>query len=690
MRRLISRPLDPAAVAPSRESASENSKPSRKTPQVSMDQGKVTLGPSKKAGQYTTPRLIRGPLPPHVNQLADSDTFEKSMLELFKTQAAAGAYAVVPKVVNTQVTQLSARSEPALPPSISKPQDSRDMYHIRRSELAISANSPDAFTDGHATTSNLSSINPSPASQAKPFTTTTSPIGLGLEGVALQYEHKAKEANPKDLMDIDIPTANKARLSPALKASPRDESFKPSEYQEYQLLKRFIASASKGQDFAKWQSEQKSKESADPLSVQEAKESTPATVDISAGYTVGAKALEGLIGDRKNLAARPKSTQTTPSLAQSKWASSKVTTRLSSKETPARNVWGKASVDKPNSGGEVDVKPLETISEVPTITGSRRLTKAPIQADNGNTFHLEGAPAFENNAPKLEYETAKIKPRNPFAPRESVDDVRTRSIVDQLAVKPRNTFASTEERLAPSTDPARDYDGKGSAPWDLHMPGIDSVKQRPQEVSKPVQPLAKKKGLANSKWSTRAGIDFAVLERSSATDKPSVAKPGPILGDSMNVQPPGKVIAAGPAKISRETSIRTDPGPTGSPAAENLSPNPMPKSLARALCFQDGSGQVRIGASGASLAAPYKPVANIFGDSMNVRKATSPRTSGAASQAAAGIERKLTGIKRSNAGPSYERAIHQSKAAKAYEYSEDEDIDLDQLDDLVRDAVNNK
>lgn len=694
------RPLDPA-VDPDRPYVIKSKGPKKKAAmEAKMMQGTVVVKATdkaqvskKKPGTYSSPRLDRGPLPDHVRQsLEDSAPFEQAMLAMFKNKAESGKHIIAEKCLETASTappkvQAPSLSEAGPVRSELSKQDASEglvksslkVHHIEREELGVMKKSPDAFTDGNATTPNLSGFTPSLASQDEALTAGNSLAGLGIRGALAQDDVRSSVPSATDLMDIDVPGAKNASLTSPLRASPREQYFGTKEqYEEYKTLKEFktFVESRPSQDFTQWLKEQKSGKPAGELgSTQTGKQHDGAPVDLRNGYTIGGKHLEGILGDKKNIAAPPKSsqTQTTPGLAQSKWASPQVKGLSGFKQSSGK----RAHPNPPESASILDRSKakLETIEEMSATVGTRRSAEAQATALNGK-FSLLEQPATMNAKFEIqlhsqkqsdpimaseshtgslatlepgythedEEKATKAKPVNPFAPRESTGDLATKLTQDQplgMAAKSKNSSGTPR------------------------IPGAENVEQPAQEQSKVSQPVPVKKGLSGSKWSTDLSSPLFATDASLQTVRTTKSnfKAGSIFGDSKNVQRSGSILSSIPVNTFAKASKSTASQATQRSEALLSSQKPLPNPFASAGPPPNLQQPRHTTPRAPIILSPTKmEPSSIVGDTKNVQKSVSRWGGDPASQSALGIERKLTGIKRTQAGPGYDWLMREQKA----------------------------
>lgn len=582
-------------------------------------------GFKKKPGQYSSPRLDRGPLPDHVLQgvspkLVDDATFMQATLDMFKKQAESGKHIIAekqPKAVDAAQTMTPsvAVTDPA--PAQSKVSSQVDpaltnkypeVQYIERKELGVVEKSPDAFTDGNATNTSLSGFTPSLASRDGAVTA-NSLAGLGIQGAAVQGMCKSSLPSTTDLMDVDIPGAKKSSLKSPLQASPRDPHFSATEYEEYKLLKEFKAyvDARNSQDFTQWFNKQKSGSTA----VRDTSKETHAQgnarpVAISSGYTIGGSSLERILGDDKNIATRnnaaktTQTTQTTPGLAQSKWAYPEVQVLPTFQESSA----GQAMTGRTK-------RKLDTVQE--------------------------GSAPVASTQPDFTKEAAK-RP-NPFDRREDSDNPAAQpTAVQAVAPAAESTKSSVEE-------PRRVEQIRQG-----HHPGTKSA--------------STKKDLSSSKWATESLTTSSVAEtpRHIAGLAKSTKEHGSIFGDSHNVQKSPSVLApiavntsGGGKGLSASKFATTDPPSPGH--ISSLRPfarGTAPTTLHDGYIFKPGVPIVH--------STKQAERSSIIGEKNIVQNPPTKWGRDSASQSTPSIERKTTGIKRTNAGPGYDWIMHEQKA----------------------------
>jgi hypothetical protein len=297
---------------------------------VTIGPGKAPAGPNKrkKPGPFAPPPLSHGPIP----KLAEPSTFMDVALKRFRQQndakttasQAAPAALVSARPINAQVHESTSHSPK---------QDSKEIQTISRSELVPKSRRQSGFTDGNVTNTSLSGFSPSINGDGFTMNAASEPTkGLGISGVAVP---RASTASAETLMDVDIPAANNAVLTPSLQASPEETtiSIPKSDFEQYQAFKAIMSGSRSTQDLLEWldahkkkplQAEKETDISGNKNSEKESSIKKETVVNIAAGYTIGSSRLESIIGDRNALLPAVKSTQTTPSLSQSKWATTSV------------------------------------------------------------------------------------------------------------------------------------------------------------------------------------------------------------------------------------------------------------------------------------------------------------------------------------------------------------------------------
>jgi hypothetical protein len=297
---------------------------------VTMGPGKPPAGPtkSKKPGRFAPSRQNHEPMP----KLAEPSTFMDVALKRFRQQNDAQTTASQVPTPGTVPAQPSKAPVHDFTPQSPK-QAFKEIQTISRSELVPKSRRQSGFTDGNITNTSLSGF--SPSINGDGFTTNagSEPIkGLGISGIALP---RASTASAETLMDVDIPAANNAVLTPSLQASPEETtiSIPKSDFEQYQAFKAIMSGSRSTQDLLEWLDGQKkkslpAKKETDVPSNKNLDKGpsveNETVVKIAAGYTIGSSQLERIIGDRNALLPSVKATQTTPSLSQSKWATEPV------------------------------------------------------------------------------------------------------------------------------------------------------------------------------------------------------------------------------------------------------------------------------------------------------------------------------------------------------------------------------
>ncbi|KPI43141.1 uncharacterized protein AB675_2149 [Cyphellophora attinorum] len=310
------RPLDPA-VDPDREYVYKDSSRKRR-PNVQMVNNKVTMGPGKapagsskrkKPGHLATPPQYHGPMP----KLAEPSTFMDVALKRFRQQndAQASAPQAPPPA---PVPGHSIKAQVHQPTSSSPKQGFKEIQTISRSELVPKSRRQSGFTDGNMTSTSLSGFSPSINGDEFTMNAASEPTkGLGITGVALP---RASTASAETLMDVDIPAANNAVLTPSLRASPEETtiSIPKSDFEQYQAFKAIMSGSRSTQDLLEWLDAHKKKtlqaEKETDISGNKNPEKEPSikketVVNIAAGYTIGSSRLESIIGDRNALLPAP-------------------------------------------------------------------------------------------------------------------------------------------------------------------------------------------------------------------------------------------------------------------------------------------------------------------------------------------------------------------------------------------------
>lgn len=320
------RPLDPA-VDPDREYGYKDKRRNNQQPRMvdhvgrsKSDQQSRAL--RKRRGSQLSTQQTLHERPNGVLQQADMNFMER-ILKGWKLNNQVQQQPVGP----SQSPVASTRAEddqPILPAqtdhSLLQPIPNESIQQINRSELIPATKSPGAFTDGQLTRSSLSGFSPSIDGDGSNTTVVNndSVRGLGIQGVAMSSV--SKTAQP-DLMDIDIPALKKAELTPPLQISPRDDTIPipRSEWLAYQMWKQ-------SQDETPPSPTTGAVTIAEPeaLSQQSVIIEKP-VISTSSDHAIGPTQRASIVGDRQTLMATVKSTQTTPGLTQSKWASNKAT-----------------------------------------------------------------------------------------------------------------------------------------------------------------------------------------------------------------------------------------------------------------------------------------------------------------------------------------------------------------------------
>ena len=221
------------------------------------------------------------------------------------------------------------------------------IHQIDRNELSPRIRRSSTYTDGNLTSTSLSGFSPSLNGEAfTPVVNASEALGLGIRGVKASIN--ATVSAEKDLLDDDIPDARNTSLSPSLTASPREQmvSVTKSDAELIQDLNALFSGPWSQEAFLALMEKQRSRKL--PATTEDttsaAKSKTPSTtgsvtkptstakeaareaaklepikeesqVKVVQGYKLGS-----IFGDRNAFEKATKKTQTTPSLAQSRWA----------------------------------------------------------------------------------------------------------------------------------------------------------------------------------------------------------------------------------------------------------------------------------------------------------------------------------------------------------------------------------
>ncbi|ETN46605.1 uncharacterized protein HMPREF1541_00791 [Cyphellophora europaea CBS 101466] len=662
--------LDPALE--SNHTYTKVGKIKSKLSEIAMVDGKVTMKPAeqghgskknkKKSGRYSSPRLDRPPLPDFIShspgvQLAGDLVFEAAMQAMLKKNIEEGKHVLpidqLEKETSTfsragAPTQEAVTTPPVSPllessPKVQPPQPRPRVHHIKRAELGSGAGSPDAFTDGNATTSSLSGFSPSLNNGEGQATAATSLVGLGIR-------------------DLHISNSEDA-------VTRSDDSF-----EEYKAAESFFRSARPGQDFALWL-KQNVKDGLKPRSEDMVKQDATA-VNITRGYTIGVSQLRSIIGDKKNLIADTKSTQTTPGLRQSRWAShegnnsdvAQTNSRpfktsgsreklssalLTSEKTKLETI---EEVSSPERASTADVsillvpaKPSENNMATPAPVSDMVVSAQAPSKDQVVKQQLEPNKAFEKAACEpmqtLLPETKAIKPESKLKHNSPV------AIREQI-VKPYNKISRDHLLVlaAQSNDPSR---WKGSMPAVTSETQSAKLTQSAKPDLKPTVPSSKR-SLSASKWSNDVSIDThgagAPLQ-TLPSNKASPDKRASLLGDSKNLQRSAKAGLsstprglAGSIYRSDNTQSLPKPAPIKTTASKEAALDTRPKDPI--------------------ISSPtMSSTTSIIGDSKNIQKSpllkstSSRHARDPANKAATALEQNQTRIKRTSAGPGYERLM---------------------------------
>jgi hypothetical protein len=569
-----------------------------------MSQGKVTMKPSSEPAQMAQPSSSSSVRPPRCHQSAkpfvdpridQTEDFMALVLSQFKTRADSGEIITPPKT-ECPIDGSSVLPNPPAPsavpavPSVAAPTEevksTVTVHHIDRNELEPNAKSPDAYTDGQLTQSNFSGFSPSISSQDEPAPASTSTAGLGIDG--LNIEQTA------DLMSVEIAGNKNASLVQPLQVSPKVHSFsRDEEYTEYLQLKEFIKNGH-SQDFEEWASQRKAKSDEGKEHSPELHRDRSAPVSITAGYKIGSDSLGTIIGDDRNVAAQAKSTQTTPSLMQSKWASPELSTLFAFKANFSPLEQSKPSSINPVPDRQESTAEPPHAAQIPSTTQiSQEVSATPTGAANAtattvvdygpvapgevrapgalrNGINGTGYSIVEQNGGSLSYlqSTEPTKPANPFAPREDPDidfsqlnsareqvqTVKTQATASPNVQKLNSTISGQSFQPTNVRAKASAFKGLGDSKWAVasaeDAPTVlhSGHKTVPLEFGHAPQSVDLRAGSSASAGT--AGINSAAPV---AQDVPAVTKPDKQLHDTSKSGRASKAISD--TKMSENTGM---------------------------------------------------------------------------------------------------------------------------------------
>lgn len=449
---------------------------------------------------------------------------------------------------------------------------------IERAELGQASKSPSAFTDGQMTVSSLSDVSPS-LDDNHAVSSSATLVGLGIRGTSKAAFSKTENLSPNaskpspkhvDIMDVEIPAAKNAGLTPPLTASPRNGkiSISKNEFEEYQAMKAALQANSPAA-ILDWFKEQKEK--AAFLAKEQAVETSPSessmqkevktSVNISGGYTIAVNSLERIVGDSNNVKVQAKSTstkQTTPSLTQSKWATGQFkktergTKPAVSSPLISSTFWGDNKVEEmvtaksivPSDTALPSVKPKigKTLSPVAASPFQEGFESAKQVQSQG---HVRSEPVEVEFQPDVSV-TDKPRP-NPFGLRNQAAETTSSSMSGAIPVK---------QQLTPEGRPVLATKSYDSADSKAILPGAKEYNKSPIKSFNKPSAAPKKSSLQSSKWSTEPSAplqsmpinqsatrkeSFAAGSRYSDHVKPGVqsaaqSSSGNIFGDSQNMR----------------------------------------------------------------------------------------------------------------------------------------------------------
>ncbi len=487
-------------------------------PALTATQKTQLMSTKSKAGGSSSRLTVlfnRPPGPP----LADSNSFMAAARDLFALgssqsgQPAASTLSFAGMADSNKGLLASKYANPTAPAASKE----KSIHRLAREEFRDPDLSPAELTDALPSTGQLSMTSPSVESVT---VDSQAVVGLGISITGNEEFLQDKQdsfgdgpssGNP-DLMDIEIPVVKEDVLvfNRAPKA-PAEEmvSISKAELEQWTAIKALMQAGDttglmKHLTFESPTEPPKASVLTQPMKVpfpiQPTKASVPKdSVDVANGYAVKAGKIDNIIGNKKNW---PKSvaTQTTPSLAASKWASG-----------PNFTV---PIPQKPNDQG---LSSLPTIGVDPRKPSLITISSTSSSSDSGSVEHITTQTINRNNEPTTKAKTTV----NPFMPRGSSlpnDDV-VLDYGEPAKLKSKSISTASKPAKSKSTAGARNI-----AEDDLQAQRERVKADMEDQLGIPAGPKQQKSKPAQVKEDRIAGAQMLDQMRASSSSNVQVTK----------------------------------------------------------------------------------------------------------------------------------------------------------------------